>query len=68
MSAIPGRNEILLSSVVFVVASLLLLLEFTSIGYGWPVATADLKAWNRLGAASWMEGGGRSRAKCREHG
>jgi len=56
---IPGRNEVLLSSLVFVVASLLLLLEFTSIGYGWPDSTANTKGWNWLGVWScvgWFVG------------
>jgi len=60
-SPIPGRNEVLLSSLVFVAASLLLLLEFTSIGYGWPVASSSVRAWNWLGALScvgWFVGFG----------
>lgn len=57
--AIPGRNEVLLSSVVFVIASLLLLFEFTSIGYGWPAAQDDLVTWNWFGVWScvgWFVG------------
>ena len=49
---IPGRCEVLLSSIIFDIAAVLLLLEFTSIGYGFPMAKDDLTGWNWLGCWS----------------
>ena len=57
--AIPGRTKILASSVVFVFASIFLLLEFTSIHYGWPAAQDDLRTWNMYGVlegVGWVVG------------
>jgi len=56
---IPGRAKVLLSSIVFVAASTLLLLEFTSIGYDWPYDHTAVESWNWLGLWScvgWFVG------------
>ena len=45
--AIPGRTKVLFANVTFVFASLLLLLEFTSIGYGTWRSILELTSYDR---------------------
>lgn len=50
---IPGRTEVLIANLIFVVSSVLLLLEFTSIQYHWPYdLITEGQSWNWLGALS----------------
>ena len=50
---IPGRTEVLIANLIFVVSSVLLLLEFTSIQYQWPYdLITEGQSWNWLGALS----------------